>query len=178
MSHFRMLSVPLVIGSLAFCIASSAGAQENLDKGKTAAQLYATDCAICHKSPQSITQAPGLFGLESFLREHYTASRETATAIANYLKSMDTGPAGPGRAGKRAAKGDDKAKSGGKKKPATKPDETKGAEKNPGTAVGEPNSSEPKPAGILAPEPKSNEAKPSTPPAGESKPAEGDKKSD
>jgi len=168
----------LVIGLSAVSLAGPAFAQESLDKGKTPAQLFASDCAPCHKSPQGLAKSGGLFGLDGFLREHYTASRETATAIANYLKSMDTGPAGPGRAGKRAAKGDDKAKSGGKKKPATKPDETKGAEKNPGTAVGEPNSSEPKPAGILAPEPKSNEAKPSTPPAGESKPAEGDKKSD
>ncbi len=26
-------------------------AQENLDSGKTPAQLYASDCAVCHKSP-------------------------------------------------------------------------------------------------------------------------------
>lgn len=94
MSDLRMLSVPLVIGALALCIASSAEAQENLDKGKTAAQLYATDCAICHKSPQSITQAPGLFGLESFLREHYTASRESAASIAAYLKRLEKPSAG------------------------------------------------------------------------------------
>lgn len=105
MSHFRMLSLPLVIGSLAFCIASSAGAQENLDKGKTAAQLYATDCAICHKSPQSITQAPGLFGLERFLREHYAASRESAASIAAYLKGLEKPPAGlrRGQAATRAS---------------------------------------------------------------------------
>ena len=94
MSDLRMLSVPLVIGALALCIASSAEAQENFDKGKTAAQLYATDCAICHKSPQSITQAPGLFGLESFLREHYTASRESAASIAAYLKRLEKPSAG------------------------------------------------------------------------------------
>jgi hypothetical protein len=39
-------SMLLLIGSLALCIASQAGAQENLEKGKTAAQLYADDCAI------------------------------------------------------------------------------------------------------------------------------------
>jgi len=26
-------------------------AQENLDFGKSPAQLYASDCAVCHKSP-------------------------------------------------------------------------------------------------------------------------------
>jgi len=92
-----MLSVPLVIGALALFIASSAGAQENLDKGKTAAQLYAADCAICHKSPQSVTQTPGLFGLESFLREHYTASRESAARIAAYLSGLQKARARFGR---------------------------------------------------------------------------------
>lgn len=121
----------LVIGLSAVSLAGPAFAQESLDKGKTPAQLFASDCAPCHKSPQGLAKSGGLFGLDGFLREHYTASREAATAIANYLKSMDTGPAGPGRASKRAAKGDDKAKSEGTKKPATKPDETKGAEKNP-----------------------------------------------
>ncbi|HKS84735.1 MAG TPA: hypothetical protein VJR71_04595 [Pseudolabrys sp.] len=92
MTQLGMLGVPLVVGCLAFCLASSAGAQENLDKGKTAAQLYASDCAICHKSPQSVTRAPGLFGLESFLREHYTASRESAAGIAAYLNGLKKAP--------------------------------------------------------------------------------------
>jgi mono/diheme cytochrome c family protein len=94
MSYRRKLSVSAVIGALALCIGSSAGAQENLDKGKTAAQLYASDCAICHKSPQSISQAPGVFGLESFLREHYTASRESAASIVAYLKKLEKPSAG------------------------------------------------------------------------------------
>ena len=67
-------SMLLLIGSLALCIASQARAQTNLENGKTGAQLYADDCAICHKSPQSVPKATGIFGLESFLREHYTAS--------------------------------------------------------------------------------------------------------
>ena len=48
------LAGALVAGVLALCFASSAGAQENLDQGKTGAQLYASDCAICHKSPQGL----------------------------------------------------------------------------------------------------------------------------
>lgn len=89
MSCFKALSVSLVIGTSVLCIASSAGAQESLEKGKTPAQLYATDCAICHKSPQSVTRAPGLFGLEGFLREHYTTGRESAARIAGYLNSLE-----------------------------------------------------------------------------------------
>jgi hypothetical protein len=147
-------------------------AQESLDKGKTPAQLFASDCAACHKSPQGLAKSGGLFGLDSFLREHYTASRESATAIANYLKSLDSGPGGPGRAGKRSAKGDDKAgKPDAKKKSATKPDEAKGTERKPDGA-----GAEPKPLGILAPEPKSGDAGTSVPAAGDTKPAEGGKK--
>jgi hypothetical protein len=79
----------LIVSSLVLCLASSAGAQENLERGKTAAQLYASDCAVCHKSPQSVSKATGIFGLESFLLEHYTTSGESAAAIATYLKGLD-----------------------------------------------------------------------------------------
>src|SRR5262249_46453069 len=49
----RTTALIVVIGFVTVCIASSAGAQENLERAKTAAQLYATNCASCHKSPQS-----------------------------------------------------------------------------------------------------------------------------
>src|SRR5262245_10863860 len=58
--------IRLAIGSLALCFANLAGAQESLERGKNAAQLYAANCAGCHKSPQSVSKA----GLESYLREH------------------------------------------------------------------------------------------------------------
>ena len=74
-----------------------AGAQENLDSGKTPAQLFASDCAICHKSPNGLSKPGnalgGLRGLQGFLREHYTASREAAAAIAAYVQAADRGPA-------------------------------------------------------------------------------------
>jgi cytochrome c553 len=79
----------LAIGSLALCVASSARAQGNLDQGKTAAQLYASACATCHKSPQSVSNTKRLLGLEGFLREHYTSSRETAALLAAYLRGME-----------------------------------------------------------------------------------------
>ena len=65
----------LTLGSLALFLTSS-GAQEDLDRGKTPAQLYASGCATCHKSPQSVAKTNSIFGLESFLSEHYTTSRE------------------------------------------------------------------------------------------------------
>src|SRR5262245_31370471 len=109
----------LTIGLTTVILAGPAASQESLGKGKTPAQLFASDCSPCHKSAQGLAKSGGLFGLDGFLREHYTASRESAAAIANYLKSME-GPSGPGRATKRATKGD--AKSEAKKKPAAKPE--------------------------------------------------------
>ena len=94
-------SIRLAISCLTLCVVSSVGAQENLGRGKTAAQLYASDCAVCHKSPQSVSKATGIFGLESFLREHYTTSRESAAAIATYLKGLKPVASQRGRAAKR-----------------------------------------------------------------------------
>ncbi len=192
-----LYGIRLLIGAWAVCLATGAGAQESLDHGKSPAQLFASDCSICHKSPQALAKSGGLLGLDSFLREHYTVSRESAIAIANYLKSME---AAPGRASKRTVKGDEKAKADEKKKPAVKPGEAKGTEKNPDAAASEPKSpapkpsepkpsdskssdskssdsksSETKPADIMAPEPKPVGSKPSAPATDEAKPAGGAK---
>src|SRR5512143_89341 len=77
----------LAIGCLV--LFSSARAQENLDKAKTAAQLYASDCAKCHKSPQSVSKTAVALGLEGFLREHYAATPESAAKIAAYLAGLE-----------------------------------------------------------------------------------------
>ncbi len=82
-------SVRLALGFLAFAAANSAGAQGDLDQGKTAAQLFASACATCHKSPQSVFKTKRFFGLESFLREHYTSSSESAAILAAYLKGQE-----------------------------------------------------------------------------------------
>jgi hypothetical protein len=72
---------------------NGAEAQETLGRGKTPAQTFASDCAVCHKSPQGLAKsASGLIGVEGFLREHYTSSRESAAALANYLRSVGTAP--------------------------------------------------------------------------------------
>jgi hypothetical protein len=151
------------------CLVGGARAQESLDRGKSATQLFASDCSACHKSPQALAKAGGLFGLDSFLRTHYTASRESATTIANYLKSLDTGPASAARASKRS-KGDGTAQPGDRKKPGAKPGEAKGVSKS-----SESKAPEAKPSDILAPEPKSTESRRAAPLAGEVKPAEGAK---
>ena len=131
---------------LALGAAAPALAQENIDAGKTPAQLYAQDCAICHKTPHGLSKAGGLWGLQNFLREHYTASKESAAAIAAYLGTIDRGapPHQRARAGRRVHKGEkSKAKaektkkSGEAKLPPGKPPEAKAkADAKSGTKSG------------------------------------------
>ena len=94
----RTNALTVVISFVTVCIAGSAGAQENLERAKTAAQLYATNCASCHKSPQSVTTTTKIFGLESFLREHYTPSSQSAATIAAYLNGLEKQSVGSVRA--------------------------------------------------------------------------------
>src|SRR5450830_1691335 len=107
-----------ILGFLAVLGAAPAHAQESLDSGKTAAQLFGSDCAICHKTPQGLAKPGRISGLDNFLRQHYTASRESAAALAAYLQSVAKGSAAPApeRAAKRTGKGDNNAK-GVEKKP-------------------------------------------------------------
>jgi hypothetical protein len=89
----------VALGLLALAVASSAGAQGNLDRGKSAAELYTSACATCHKSPQNVSKTKWLFGLESFLRQHYTSSSESAAILAAYLKGQEKPSAATQRGG-------------------------------------------------------------------------------
>ena len=124
-------------------LAGAASAQENLDAGKSGAQLYASNCAICHKSAPALNKSGGgLFGLDSFLREHYTSSRESAAAISAYLKSVGGGPA-EHRPARKKSKTDSKTEKKKESRPdgkpgpkdvkpsETKPSETKPPDKKP-----------------------------------------------
>ena len=147
-------------------------AQESLDSGKTPAQLFASDCAVCHKSPKGLARPAMMSGLEEFLRQNYTASRQSAAAIAGYLRAAGAAPVPPPRAAKRTPKGEDKAK--GEKKP----DAAKADEGKPATPAAEPKAPEPKAAEPKPAEPKPAESKPAEPkpePKAEPKPAEGGK---
>lgn len=182
MMVLQVRGVALLMGALV--MASAVQAQDSLEHGKTPAQLYASDCAICHKSPLGLSKAGGLFGVQSFLREHYTTSRETAAAIAAYLEAIDraAGPAPRGAAPKRGAKstgGKPAAKKPERDKPAeVKPQEPKASEsKATETKAVEPKASESKasdqgPAEAKSAEPKSAEPKPTELKASEPKPSE------
>ncbi len=140
--------IGLAMAVVALCLAGPAGAVENLDSGKTGAQLFASDCVLCHKSPASLAKAGGIFGLSSFLREHYTSSSQSADIIAAYLESVARAQT-PGKrsaATKRKAKGDEKAKTDDKKPGTAKSGEAKsgdlGGPKNSAPKASEPKASE------------------------------------
>jgi hypothetical protein len=91
-----------VIGLLALIGATSARAQaprppapphgENLSAGKTPAQLFASDCATCHRSPAGLAKGRGPGQLANFLIEHYTSSRQSAGLLGAYVASMRAAP--------------------------------------------------------------------------------------
>jgi len=160
----------LAVGVSAGWLVNSAVAQETLGRNKNSAQIFASNCAVCHKSSQGLAKsAGGLFGVEGFLREHYTSSKESAAALANYLRSQDSGPAGSRT--RRAAKGDQSKPK--QKQAAPKPAEVKGADRKPGGALGDAKPTDGRPPDIMAPERRAVEPRPNPPAAGEAKPADG-----
>ena len=109
---------------------------------KPAAQLFASDCtgAGCHKGPQGLAKDRGAGSLASFLREHYTNSRESASALAAYLVGVPGARADPKQQPPRAAaRSDDAAKPG--KPPAAIPSAA-----TPSGETGEPAKPAPAPA--------------------------------
>ena len=83
---------------------------QDLDAGKTPAQLFASHCSACHRAPQGLVKQS--FGLSRFLRQHYTSSPATADALAAYVaaagpdpRAARTSPGVPGapRTGSQAA---------------------------------------------------------------------------
>jgi hypothetical protein len=67
---------------------------ENLS-ARPPAQLFASDCtgSGCHRAAQGLVKEMSQASLASFLREHYTSSRESAAAMAAYLMQLPRAPA-------------------------------------------------------------------------------------
>lgn len=134
MSENRRVALLAAVIGLTLCN-FRADAQENLDRSKTPAQLYASDCAECHRNPKTVMKTIPPGSLAGYLREHYTASRESAGALASYLISVNAGSgtasprsASPGRVqGRPAASGAKPAAPEASKEkaagPAAKPDQ-------------------------------------------------------
>jgi hypothetical protein len=88
-AHFWKISV----GFLTVLALGGSAAAQDFSAGKTAAQLFASDCSACHKSPAGLAKGQSVGSLTSFLREHYTTKPESASALAAYVAG-----AGPGNA--------------------------------------------------------------------------------
>ena len=83
------------LGCVAWALAPTAApAQVNIDQGKTPAQIFANSCAACHKAPRGLGAGKNSYFLASFLREHYTSSREEAAALAAYVLGAGGNAAG------------------------------------------------------------------------------------
>ncbi len=105
---------------IVFVTVTSATSQENLDRDKSGAKLFAATCQECHKSARGLAKGRISFTLSYYLRQHYTSSGASASVLTAYLQSLDTPPKGK-------AKGTaDKAKS----KSAAGKTQPKNAEKN------------------------------------------------
>jgi hypothetical protein len=164
--------ISLGAAALALFTAGQALAQEDLDSGKTAAQLYAANCAICHKTPHGLSKAGGPFGLQGFLREHYTASRQAAAAIAAYVEAVDRGAPPAERGPKRAAKPKEAGKPGEAKASKAKTEPKGDSKGEPKSESKSESKSEAKGAEPAKPQDKPAEAKPSDTAPVEAKPAE------
>jgi hypothetical protein len=77
-----MLGVLLMGGRLATA--------QNLDQGKSGQKLFADSCVTCHRSPRGLAKGRIHLTLTYFLRQHYSSGSDTASALADYLQSVDT----------------------------------------------------------------------------------------
>src|SRR5215475_9888787 len=62
---------------------------EDFDAGKSAPQLFASNCSSCHRTPYGLAKRMNNWSLDSFLREHYTASRALVDTLSAYLFGVD-----------------------------------------------------------------------------------------
>jgi len=125
------------IGLFVGLLPAMAQAQTNIDQGKSPAEIFANDCATCHKSARGLANGRGSSGLASFLVEHYTASKDQAAALAAYVMGAGGGEAAPAARGPKPASAPDRNRASTEpaalpSRPAEKPDQVPPAAGRPG----------------------------------------------
>jgi mono/diheme cytochrome c family protein len=80
----------------------AARAQQNLDRGKSGAKLFAADCASCHRSPRGLAKGRFSWTLTYFLQRHYTSGHASAQELTAYLQSVDLPRAKPAPATRKS----------------------------------------------------------------------------
>ena len=100
----KLLSQPklghclLVLGAFYALTGNPALAQENIDAGKSATQLFAGSCAECHRNPRGLAKGRFRPTLFLFLQDHYTSSAGAAWELSSYLASLDVPQSGRSKA--------------------------------------------------------------------------------
>jgi hypothetical protein len=82
----RALSLATVM-HLIGCFAAIPVRAQNLEAGKSPAQIFAGTCNACHKSPRGLLKTVQAGSLPGFLRQHYTTSSEMASLLSAFLVS-------------------------------------------------------------------------------------------
>lgn len=78
---FRFATVSVLIG----CFVALPARAQNLEAGKSPAQIFSGACAACHKSTRGLVKTVPPGSLPNFLRQHYTTSSDMARALSAYL---------------------------------------------------------------------------------------------
>ena len=86
-----VLRLALAVALVAWLGAAAARAQTNIDEGKSPGQIFANDCATCHKSARGLAAGKSTSSLASFLREHYTSNPQQASALAAFVMGAGGG---------------------------------------------------------------------------------------
>ena len=121
-------------------------AQTNIDQGKSPGEIFANVCASCHKGARGLAKGRGSSELASFLSEHYTASKDQASAMAAYVLGAGGGEPAQARGGPKPAPGKSEEPPKTAARPGTKP-QAKPEEPAPATAKLKPEEEKKPPPG-------------------------------
>jgi hypothetical protein len=103
----RLAAVTLFIGT--FALSAALVQAQNLEAGKSPAQLFAGTCNACHKTPRGLLKTVSAGSLPGFLRQHYTTSGDMAAQLSSFLIANGAG--------------DGRSRQGGDAKPAAVTDQ-------------------------------------------------------
>jgi hypothetical protein len=89
MSVIGRVSVLAIIMMLVVVLTSAIARAQDLDQGKSGAELFAATCAECHRSPRGLVKERFSWTLSLFLQQHYASSWTSARTLTAYLESVD-----------------------------------------------------------------------------------------
>jgi len=121
----------------ALALTAGTGLAQDFTAGKTPAQLFASDCSACHRSPDGLGKKYNAGSLTGFLRAHYTTKQETAGSLAKYVigfaAARPVATTSPTAEDARSPDGKHRSdvSSDGEKKPRAKPPGTVASEDHP-----------------------------------------------